>query len=282
MTLPVLFVPHGGPDLVVSQTPERRFLERLGRYLPRPKAIVVISAHWQEQGFYLGDSETLETIHDFFGFPRALYELQYPAKGEPALAQRIAELLAAQDLPTGLSPRGLDHGAWNPLMLMHPEAEVPVVPLSLRAGVGSGEAGPEAHYRLGQALRPLRGEGVLILASGVVVHNLRRIDPRPGAEVMPWAQAFDDWLWEGLQSGQHEALFNYRREAPHARAAHPTEEHLLPLFVALGAGEDLGPCRRLHSGFSLGSLSTAGYGWGLSPEQVSEIRTSVQASPQAS
>lgn len=204
-----------------------------------------------------------ETIHDFGGFPASLYQMRYDAPGAPGLAARVAGLLDEAGIEAQVSPRrGLDHGAWIPLMLMYPEADIPVTQLSVQA-----EGGPSANFQLGRALAPLRSEGVLLVATGGAVHNLSRI----GSEGEPppdWAVQFDEWLYRKLTEGTYEELIDYRRLAPYSALAHPTEEHLLPLFVAMGAGgsaphsEDKPRAVSLHRGWTHGSLSMAAYGFG--------------------
>jgi len=252
MTLPSLFVSHGAPTLPLERdSPARGFLAGLGRALDRPEAILCVSAHWEAPAPSLGLAARPETIHDFYGFPDALYRLRYPAPGAPDLARRAAALLEAAGLEPALEPaRGLDHGAWVPLLLMFPEADIPVTQLSLLA-----RAGAAAHLALGRALAPLRAAGVLVLASGGAVHNLRHW--RAGHDEPPdWARDFDDWLAERITAGAVEELVGYRELAPAAATAHPSEEHLLPLHVALGAAE--GPGRVLHSSFT-NSLSMAAF-----------------------
>jgi len=252
-TLPSLFVSHGAPTLPLEDDPAKAMLQRLGRELLRPRAILVVSAHWEAPGPSLGTAERPATIHDFRGFPEALYDLRYPASGAPDLAGRAAELLRAE----GFAPRlaagqGLDHGAWVPLLLMYPEADIPVVPLSLLAGGSAAD-----HLRLGRALASLREEGVLILASGGAVHNLRAF--RYGGDTPDWAQDFEDWLVGNVAGDARETLLAWQDRSD-ARIAQPTDEHFLPLFVALGAAE--GPGRVLHRGFAHGSLSMAAFAWG--------------------
>ena len=257
--LPSVFVSHGAPTLPLEDIPARTFLEGLGRELGRPEAVLCVSAHWETVDPVLSLAEAPETIHDFYGFPDALYRLTYPAPGAPDLAGRATALLADSGLDAvPVEGRGLDHGAWVPLLLMYPEAEVPVTQLSVQTADG-----PAAHVALGRALQPLRAEGVLILGSGGAVHNLR--EWRAGETVVPgWAQGFDDWLAEKVEAGAVADLVDYRTRAPEGARAHPTEEHFLPLFVALGAGE--GPegaeGRVLHRSFGPGGLSMAAFAFG--------------------
>lgn len=255
---PAVFVSHGAPTLAVEQNDTVEFLKRLGGELGRPKSILCVSAHWNTDVPAVSGAERPETIHDFGGFPDELFRMRYTAPGAPHLAGRVRELLGEAGLACTVSPtRGLDHGAWVPLKLIYPEADVPVTQLSVQPQLGT-----EHHFRMGQALAPLREEGVLILATGSATHNLSRIGRGEAPPV--WASEFDEWLFNTIANGALEELLNYRRLAPHAAVAHPTEEHLLPLFVAMGAGsgESAIRGRSLHRGWTWGSLSMAAYGFG--------------------
>ena len=254
-SLPAVFLSHGSPMLVFEDIPARHFMAGLGKTLARPKAILCISAHWETDRPAVSGARRPETIHDFYGFPEALYRLTYPAPGAPDLAKRVAQLLQGVVIDES---QGLDHGAWNPLLLVYPEADIPVAQLSVQLA-----AGPAHHLDLGRKLAPLGEEGVLILASGGAVHNLRQfqIDNQKPAD---WAIAFDDWLSDRIAAGDAEALMDYKTLRPEARLVHPREEHFLPLFVALGAGiegSSKGKGRALHRGFAHGSLSMAAYAW---------------------
>jgi 4,5-DOPA dioxygenase extradiol len=255
---PSVFVSHGAPTLAVEQNDTVEFLKRLGGELGRPEAILCVSAHWDTEAPTVSAAESPETIHDFGGFPDELYRMRYPAPGAPHLAGRVRELLGEEGIACTVSPtRGLDHGAWVPLKLIYPEADVPVTQLSVQPSLGT-----EHHLNLGRALAPLRTEGVLILATGSATHNLSRIGR---GEVPPeWAREFDEWLFRKISDGALEELLDYRRLAPNAAVAHPTDEHLLPLFVAMGAGsvgsKVIG--QSLHRGWTWGSLSMAAYGFG--------------------
>lgn len=236
---PSLFLSHGSPMLAVDAAqPAHGFLRALGAQLPRPEAVLVVSAHWDTTAPRATGSPQPDTLHDFYGFPAPLYRLRYPAPGRPELAAQVVRVLGADAAVD--TDRGLDHGAWVPLLLMYPRHDVPVVQLSLQTALG-----PAHHLRLGEALAPLREQGVLIIGSGGATHNLREyFHASAGHE--PY-EAFAAWLHETLMRGEQEALLDYRRRAPHASRNHPTEEHFLPLFVALGAG---GPkARRLHASF---------------------------------
>jgi 4,5-DOPA dioxygenase extradiol len=250
--LPSVFVSHGAPTLALDPGATGAFLRQLGETLPRPGAVLSISAHWGTAEPQVGAAAQPATIHDFSGFPQALYEIRYPAPGAPALGERVRELLGADGIAVAADPaRGLDHGAWVPLRLIYPAADVPVVQLSVQPARDASW-----HHRLGAALRPLREEGVLILASGSAVHNLAELDWTTGAPA-DWAVAFDEWLAADIAAGGTADLLDWQKAAPQARRAHPSPEHLLPLFVALGAGGPSG--ERIHRGFTYGSLSMAAY-----------------------
>ena len=252
-SLPTLFVSHGSPMLAIQDSPARRFLEGLGRALPRPKAILVVSAHWESQaGPAISLAQDPETIHDFGGFPPALFAIQYPAHGSPEVATQVAQRLENAGYPVSLSPqRGLDHGAWVPLMLMYPDADIPAFQLSVLHGASSAE-----HERLGQALTGLGNEGVLAIGSGSLTHNLREFRGQElDAPVPDWVSDFSNWMKQALQQDRRDALLDYRRQAPHAERNHPTEEHLMPLFVAMGAAGPEAKATQLHSSYEYGILA---------------------------
>ncbi len=253
-TLPSLFVSHGAPTLALDPGDTGAAWRRLADSLPRPRAVLCVSAHWTTADPAVSGPARNDTIHDFYGFPAPLYQIAYPAAGDPALAERVRGLLDAAGIATAIDRRrGLDHGAWVPLRLMYPEADVPAIQLSVQP-----ERDADWHYRLGAALEPLRGEGVLILGSGGAVHNLRAVawqgGPTPG-----WAQAFDDWLAAALAEGRVAELLDWRRAGPDARRAQPTDEHFLPLFVAWAAAGQGARGKRVHQGFTLGSMSMAAF-----------------------
>lgn len=240
---PAIFVSHGSPMLALEDGPAHRFLRELGVALGVPRAVLVLSAHWETRHPLASVATHPETIHDFGGFPRQLYDIAYPCPGAPDVAADAAGRTGGGTDPD----RGLDHGAWVPLSLMYPDASVPVAQLSIQSHLG-----PEHHHRVGTALRPLREDGVLILASGSLTHNLREFFGRgtdaaaPGAAVPDWVTAFADWTADAVTAGRTADLLAYRAMAPHAVRNHPTDEHLLPLFAALGAGTPSVPGRVLH------------------------------------
>jgi 4,5-DOPA dioxygenase extradiol len=256
--MPVVFVSHGSPMLPFEDIPARKFMLGLGAKLPRPKAILCISAHWESPVVHTTGAAMPKTIHDFAGFPKALYELQFDAPGSPELAARAVALLKDTGIAAEVdATRGRDHGCWNPLMLIFPQSGIPVVQLSL---IDGGDA--EAHLKLGAALAPLRKEGVLIFCSGGAVHNLRWLDREGRGGTIDWAAEFDRWVDQKIAAGDASALARYRDQAPNAALAHPSEEHFLPLLVAMGAAGGGGAKgKRLHDSFNLGSLSMAAYEW---------------------
>jgi len=252
-TLPSVFLAHGSPMLALDGEAWGEAVSALGRGLPPLRAILVCSAHWEAPGpFRLSSASTPGVMHDFGGFPEALYRLDYLAPGSPDLAGEAADLLRKAGLEAVLDPkRPLDHGAWVPLRYLRPEADIPVVQLSLPR-----PRTPGLLLAAGRALAPLRHRGVLILGSGGIVHNLGRLDWQGGTEPRPWAQAFQRWVHERLAAGDEAALADWR-QAPGAAESVPTSEHLDPLFVAIGAGGI--PPQVLFAGWQLGSLSLASY-----------------------
>ncbi|MEN5144167.1 DODA-type extradiol aromatic ring-opening family dioxygenase [Pseudomonas juntendi] len=246
--LPSLFISHGSPMLALQPGASGPALAGLANALPRPKAIVVVSAHWESRELLVTGSAQPETWHDFYGFPPALYAVQYPAPGEPRLAGEVSERLKAAGLSAQLDmQRPFDHGAWVPLSLMYPDANIPVVQVSLPS-----QMGPALQLKVGQVLAGLRAENVLLMGSGSITHNLGELDWHAGPDVIePWALAFRDWVVDRLQEDDQAALLDYRQQAPFAVRNHPSDEHLLPLFFARGAGSKFGV---VHQGFTLGAL----------------------------
>ena len=245
-TLPALFVPHGAPTFALRPGAAGTAIVAAARALPLPRVIVIISAHWDTSVPTVGFADKLETIHDLYGFPEALYAMRYPATGCREAAEIVVAAIHAAGLPVAQdAKRGLDHGAWVPLRLMFPEAEVPIISLSIQS-----QAGPEQAYRLGQALAPLVAQGFFIIASGNVTHNLGdyQMAARNGGQTPAYVRQFTDWLADHLNAGDIPALLDYRQQAPGAVRAQPTDEHLLPLFVALGAGGEGATIERFHAG----------------------------------
>jgi 4,5-DOPA dioxygenase extradiol len=225
MKMPVLFIGHGNPMNAIERNAFHLGWAEVARRLPRPRAVLCVSAHWETQGAAVTAAERPATIHDFFGFPQALFDVRYPAPGDPALAARVADLVTSERVR--LDPgRGLDHGAWSVLIAMYPDADVPVVQL------GMDTRRPGAHHlALARLLAPLRDEGILVLGSGNIVHNLRLFDFRDPAP-LDWALAADASIRAMIAGGRHEALAGYP-ERPESRLAVPTPEHYLPLLYAV-------------------------------------------------
>ena len=235
----VLFVPHGAPTFALEPGAAGAAMSAVVGRLNAPRAIVVISPHWDTRIPTVSSATQLETIHDFYGFPAALYDIQYPATGCPEVANEVAQALRHAGFEVADSQHGLDHGAWQPLRQMFPDADVPIVPLSMQA-----HAGPAHAYRIGQALAPLTAQNIWIVASGNLTHNLRDWQhiTATGGQTPAYVQTFTDWVQDKLQARDLEALIHYRAHSAEGRQAHPSEEHLLPLFVAWGAaGPDAQP-----------------------------------------
>jgi len=254
--LPTLFLSHGSPMHAVEPGAAGKAWEALGRTLPRPRAVLIASAHWETSVPMLTGNRQPETIHDFGGFPAELYKLRYPAPGAPDLATQTVALLKAAGITAGIDGcRGLDHGAWVPLLWMYPATDVPVVQLSVQPELGTAH-----HLRLGHALASLAADGVLIIGSGHTTHNLRDWMTNPRRpEPLRYAQAFADWVRDHLQARDTAALIDYRERAPDAARAHPTEEHFLPLFVAWGAAGERARAERVVAGFEAGALAMDSY-----------------------
>lgn len=279
MTLPSLFLSHGAPTLPLTDTPARTFLEQIAATLPRPTAILVVSAHWETEQPTVNAVDWNETIHDFYGFLRPLYDMRYPAPGSPQLAAHVADLLDAAGFAAKIDRRrGLDHGAWVPLLLMYPQADIPVLQLSVQPHLG-----PEHHLRIGRALARLRQDGVLIVASGSFTHDLSEFrghgpnDPAPA-----WVNDFAEWFDGALQEHRSGDLIAYRRLAPFAAKNHPTEEHLLPLYVALGAAGEHASVEHLHASATYGVLRMDVYAFGDSSVTASPASLGADRQPRPS
>jgi len=250
--LPTLFLSHGSPMHALEPGAVRGVWEQFARDLPRPEAILIASAHWETDIPALTAVAKPETIHDFYGFPKPLYQIRYPSPGAPAIAARAVELLEKQNIKAVADrQRGLDHGAWSPLLYMYPDADVPVVQVSVQTGLGTRH-----HLALGRALAPLAGEGILIIGSGHLTHNLRERRDGPPAG---YVREFQDWVKRRIDEHDLDTLANYRSLTPHGARAHPTEEHFLPLFFALGAASPGYSAERLYDGIETGSLAMDAY-----------------------
>ncbi|MDE2401357.1 MAG: dioxygenase [Burkholderiales bacterium] len=257
---PVFFVSHGAPTFALESGLLGPRLQALGQQVSGVKAVLVVSPHWQTHTVCVMTTAAPSTMHDFGGFAQALYGLQYPAPGSPAYALEAARLLSQAGFTVDLDEqRGLDHGAWVPLRYLLPNADVPVFQVSMPVSLNAAGA-----VRLGQALAPLRERGVIILASGSLTHNLYEFRPSDSAEVSPYVLEFVEWARQAVVDHDLERLVDYRQSAPHAQRAHPSEEHFLPLLVAMGARTDDEAAQVIDGGVTYGILSMESYLWGLS------------------
>lgn len=266
--LPSLFVSHGAPTFAIEPGLAGPQLRALGQALGTPRAIIVVSPHWMTRQVEITATYQPATIHDFGGFPQALYALRYPAPGAPVLAADIQRHLLSEGIPAGLDAgRGLDHGAWVPLMYLYPDADVPVVQVSLPF-----HANAAAAFALGRALAPFSGKDVLIVGSGSLTHNLYEFR-HGGAQAESYVVEFTEWVRQAVIDGDQDRLLHALEQAPHAQRAHPTPEHFLPLLVALGAASTSGPSTVLNGGIEHGVLAMESYVFGaqisLSVDRVS-------------
>jgi 4,5-DOPA dioxygenase extradiol len=247
--MPAVFLAHGSPFLLKDE----KWVAELGawaRAMPRPKAILMLSAHWVDSTVTLGTTETIPLVYDFYGFPEEFYRVTYPAPGAPALARRVRELLDGTAKVSDKPDRGLDHGAYLPLLCMYPEADVPVLQVSLPT------LNPAPLLAFGRALEKLRAEGVLIVGSGFLTHNLRTVDMRPEAVAPAWSTEFDAWSADVIARRDVDALLDYKRRAPGVREALPTHEHFVPVVAAMGASIDVSePVKFPITGFAAGSFT---------------------------
>lgn len=251
-----VFISHGSPNLLLHNTSAREFLAGYGAALGRPDAIVIASAHFETDRPAVVTDPAPGMIYDMYGFPPALYEIVYGAPGAPAVAERVASLMADAGLAVSTVPkRGYDHGTWVPLSLMYPQADIPVVQVAVQP-----EAGTEHHVRLGRALAPLAAENILVIGSGSLTHNLHELRQEDGSrrdlgsEEPKWVREFADWVGERISSGNIDDLVHYRARAPHGARNHPTDEHYLPLLVAMGAAAEGAAGKRIHSSAEYGVL----------------------------
>lgn len=281
--LPALFVSHGSPMLALEPGTTGPFLERLGRAVNaafgRPRAIVAVSPHTSARTPVVHGSADHHAVHDFGGFPEALYRLQYGAPGAPALAQRVQNLLAAGGLDAATSNEpGLDHGIWSVLRFAWPEADVPVLPIAL-----APRQSPSAQWALGAALAPLLQEGVLVLGSGSATHNLGllfgAVRPATDAAEIAESRAFRDWVAARVAAGDRDALLDYRARAPHAALMHPSDEHWLPFYIAASAGGLHAPGVRLHDAVTYGCLGMDAYAFGESAARLEKALDAANECP---
>lgn len=259
MRMPSLFVSHGSPESAIRDTPATRFLKAFGAQLPRPRAILVASAHWETAAPEVATADRPSTVYDFGGFDPRLRQIRYAAPGAPAVSNAAADLLRKAGFEAGADSRhGWDHGVWVPLHLMYPGQDIPVSEISIQP-----YDTPDHHRRIGEALRPLRDDGVMIVGSGSLTHNLAAFRGQPVAAPAPrWVSDFADWMDAALTGPQRLDALDYRTRAPHGAENHPEEDHLLPLFVALGATYPDEPVRRVHASYEHAVLAMDVYKFG--------------------
>lgn len=244
-----VFLCHGGPTLIVEKNEYTDFLKDLGKKLA-PKAVVIFTAHWESEITTISAiDDTYDMIYDFYGFPKELYSAKYPAKGSVEVASKLQSILSGNGIESKLDEnRGLDHGAWDVLYLMYPKANLPIVQVSVNP-----EIAMEKQYEIGRAIRELGKEDILVIGSGSTVHNLSTVDWNSG-KAEEWAVEFDNWLIESMENNDTEALFRYKQLAPNAKLAVPSEEHIVPMFIAMGSGNKDKP-KLLHQSYAYGTLS---------------------------
>jgi len=256
--LPSLFVSHGSPMFAVEPAQAGPLLRQLGRDLPRPRAVLVLSPHWITRGVRVATTRSPETIHDFGGFPAELFSIQYPAPGAPDVAARALELLRAGGWDAEADERhGLDHGAWVPVRHLYPDADVPVLQVSMPHTLT-----PASAVRLGRTLAPLAAEGVLLIGSGSITHNLYEFRQQLDAAAADYAVEFIGWARSAVTRHDVDAVVNYLERSPHAQRAHPTPDHYLPLPFALGAARVDAPVQVLDGGMTYGVLAMHAYLFG--------------------
>lgn len=251
--MPSLFIAHGSPLLAIENNDYTNFLKQLGQSLPRPKAVVLFSAHWESEVQKISRVDQYNTIYDFGGFAPSLYTIQYPARGTQDVSLEIGELFTKNNIPFNYeTTRGLDHGAWVVLRMLYPNADIPVIAMSVNPNLT-----PEEQYKIGKSLSELREKDILIIASGGTVHNLSALKWADNGEVDSWALEFDDWLAKKLDNWDLQSLFNYDSLAPYASLAVPLygNEHFIPIFYAMGAADNDPKATQLHRSFRYGNLS---------------------------
>ncbi|WHY85660.1 class III extradiol ring-cleavage dioxygenase [Neobacillus novalis] len=251
--IPSLFVAHGSPLLAIENNEYTKFLTQLGQNMPRPKAVILFSAHWESNVQKVSDVDQYSTIYDFGGFDEALYKIQYPAHGNQQIAKEIEGLFTESGVPFEFdTQRGLDHGAWIVLRLLYPNADIPVISMSVNSRLT-----PEEQYKIGKTLSALRAQDILVIASGGTVHNLRAVKWNDNGQVDQWALEFEDWLAYHLEKWDLTTLFKYDSLAPNAEIAVPPygSEHFIPIFYAMGAADDSRNATLLHRSFRYGNLS---------------------------
>jgi 4,5-DOPA dioxygenase extradiol len=255
--MPVLFIGHGSPMNAIDTNSYTKTLNKLGEELPRPRAVLVISAHWMTEGSWITEMPKPKTIHDFYGFPKELFDVQYPASGSPEIAKSIREMIRQPKIQPDTEMWGLDHGAWSVLRHIYPKADVPVLQLSLYM-----EQPPEYHFQLGKELNKLRDQGILILGSGNLVHNLRTIRWGKDAEPYEWAVEFDEWLKTKLIDRNYSAVLHDFHKTDAGKLSVPTMEHYYPLHYVLGAADDSDELKFEYEEMQNGSISMRSFSLG--------------------
>lgn len=252
--MPSLFIAHGSPTLAIEDNEYTQFLSTLGHSSPKPKAIILFSAHWLSPTQKVGSVENYETIHDFYGFPEEMFQIAYPAKGNREIAIEVVELFKEQGISFRIDEtRGLDHGAWVVLRMLYPNADIPVISMSVNPNLS-----PKEQYKIGQSLSKLREKDILIIGSGGTVHNLRAVKWRqPFGNADQWAVDFDNWIADCINKWDLDSLFQYERLAPNAELAVPPHgnEHFIPIFYAMGAADNEKKAKLLHRSYQYGNLS---------------------------
>jgi 4,5-DOPA dioxygenase extradiol len=252
--IPSFFIAHGAPLLAIEDNEYTQFLNNLGRTLPRPKAVVLFSAHWESSAQKVSEVDEYKIIYDFGGFPEALYNIQYPAKGDKPITNEIKELLTKHGVPYKVeTERGLDHGAWVVLKMLYPNADIPVISMSVNPHLA-----PEEQYKIGKSLSTLRANDILIIGSGGTVHNLGALRMgEDNGQIDEWAIDFDEWLARHLNNWDADSLFKYNSLAPAANMAVPPygNEHFIPIFYAMGAADDGQNATLVHRSYRYGNLS---------------------------
>jgi 4,5-DOPA dioxygenase extradiol len=252
--MPVLFVGHGSPMNAIEDNDYTRSWKKIAERIPKPKAIVSVSAHWYTRGTKIMDEENPRTIYDMYGFPQELYEITYNTPGSPSLAERVRELISKET--TFDNSWGIDHGTWSVLVHMYPKRDIPVFQVSIDA-----YAPIEVHYQIGQELKPLREEGVLLFGTGNIVHNLRLVDWHQANKGFDWAYEFDDFIFKNIINRNHKNILNYKDLGDIAKLAVPTPDHFYPLIYILAATDEEDKVSVFNKSCELGSLTMTGYLW---------------------
>ena len=252
--MPVIFVGHGSPMNAIEDNDYSRTWQSLAKRIPRPEVILSISAHWYTKGTKIMNEEKPETIYDMYGFPKELYEIVYHSPGSPSTAKIVKDMISKETEYD--NSWGIDHGTWSILVHMYPDRDIPVFQISIDA-----DAPPEVHYKIGEELKSLREDGVLIFGTGNVVHNLRLVDWHKGSKGFDWAYEFDDYIHENILKGNHNNIIKYAELGEIAKLAVPTPDHFYPLLYALGASDKKDKVSIFNKSCELGSLTMTGYLW---------------------